>query len=161
MKVIKDNYNNVKEENTKQMNPYPRTVNCDRCDSELLYEESDVEIGACGCAYVRCPLCNEETFLDDNEKTITLTANNIEFPTHFYHTSKETGAVDICNNEQVKEYIQKAIKYFRENKEEFAWHTSCGNLYVSVNRWDGDEVYEVTVTNNYYETEIPFEDKDY
>lgn len=160
MKVLKDN--NCKNKMYIQENvvKYPRALICDACSSELEYEEEDVRIGALGCAYVDCPCCGRDNLIDD-EDGITLTKGNVEFPTHFYHTAIETGAVDCCNNKTVKEAIEKAIDYFRKNKNEFYWFAATGNLYVGVSKWDGDEAYEVVVTNNYYETLIPFEREDY
>lgn len=162
MKVLKDNYTkpNINEatENTK---PYPRKIICEHCGSELEYEKSDLRIGFLGCAYLDCPLCNGDNMIEDNENTITLTKDNIKFPVHFWHTSKETGAVDYCNHEEVKKAVYRAIDYFRKNKNEYFWYTCCGNLYVGVNRYDGDENYWVIVSNNYYETYIPFEREDY
>ena len=162
MKVLKDNYtvSNIDEtiENTK---PYPRKLTCEYCGSELEYEESDLRIGFLGCAYLDCPLCEGENMIEENENTITLTKDNVEFPAHFWHTSKENGASDCCNSSTVKNAIQRAIKYFRENKDEHHWFTAYGNLYVDVIRYEGDETYEVVVTNNYYETSIPFEREDY
>lgn len=163
MKVLKDNYNNnnVIEENINQIKPYPRDLICENCGSELEYEESDVYIGALGCAYLKCPCCNNENMLEENEHSIDLTKDNVEFPMHFFHTSVDTGAVDCCNNEKVKNAIYQAIDYFRKNKEKFAWTTECGNLYMNVFRYEGDENYYVVVSNDYYSTYIPFESVDY
>jgi hypothetical protein len=162
MKVLKDNYTqsyiNETVENTK---PYPRKTICEQCGSELEYEKSDVYVGFLGAAYVRCPLCNCENMIEDNEKTIELTKYNVEFPTHFWYTSKETGAADCCNNKEILECINKAIDYFRKHKNEFSWYTCYGNLYVHVMRYEGDEDYWVVVSNNYYETHIPFEEEDH
>lgn len=160
MKVLKNNYD-YKNKVVKNVSPYPRKMICECCDSELEYEEVDVKIGAFGCAYVTCPLCRETNFIDDGENELTLTKNNVEFPTHFWHTSKENGAVDCCNNKEIKECIHRAINFFRENKDKYNWFTATGNLYVVVYRLDGDESYEVMVTKDYYETSIPFEDVDY
>lgn len=99
--------------------------------------------------------------IDNNENGITLTADNIEFPTHFYLTSTETGAVDCCNNKRIKEYIQKGIDFLRTHLDEYDWFTATGNLYLDIRKWEGDGIYEITVTNRYYSTEIPFEPKDY
>ena len=162
MKVLKNNYNeaNIKKE-VKQVKPYPRTCLCEECHSELEYEESDLRIGELGLVFLDCPLCGKDNALDDNENSITLTMDNVEFPVHFHHISTETGAVDICNNEKIKERIQKAINYFRQNKEEFVWTGESGNLYVAVYRYSGDEDYYVVVSNNYYSTYIDFESEDY
>lgn len=164
MKILKDNYSDesylVKRE-VKKYKSYPRKLECEECGSELEYEESDIHMGALGCMHLKCPLCGNENMLEDNEHNIELTYKNIEFPTHFFHHSKETGAVDICNNEEVKKYISNAIKYFRENKDDYHCESGSGNLYVSVHRYSGDEDYYVVVSNNYYDTYIPFKKEDY
>lgn len=160
MKVLKDNYT---EETyiERKIEAYPRFHICDNCGSELEYEKSDLHMGFLGCMHLTCLLCNGENMVEENEDCITLTKDNVEFPAHFYHTSKETGAADCCNNNEVKKSIDRAINYFRENKDEYGWSTCYGNLYVNVSRCQGDESYEITVSNNYYETSIPFEREDY
>lgn len=157
MKVL---VNKCNKAHTKETVKLTKKLICEYCGSELEYEESDVRIGAFGCACIDCPCCGKDNMLYE-EDGITLTKDNIEFPAHFYHTSKETGAVDCCNNEEVKNDIHRAIDYFRKNKDEYHWFTACGNLYVNVCRYEDDESYEVMVTNNYYETSIPFEREDY
>lgn len=160
MKVLKDNYTTIVEEIVqKPEKPYPRKMVCENCGSELEYEKSDLRLGALGCAFVDCPLCSHDNLID--EDGVTLTVDNVEFPVHFWHTCVEKGAKDACNNEEVKQCIRKAIDYFRKNKNEYHWFTCYGNLYIGVTRWDGDENYEVVVTNNYYNTYIPFEKLDY
>lgn len=115
MKVLKNNFNETATVNMTKS--YPRKFVYEQCGSELEYEKSDIRIGAFGCAYLDCPLCHYDNALEDEE--YKLTADNVEFPTHFWHTSKETGAVDICDNKYVKEYLYKAIDFFRKNKDEF------------------------------------------
>jgi hypothetical protein len=165
MKVLKNNFNEiaVAHETKMDFKPYPRLFTCENCDSELEYEESDLRMGVLGCMHLDCPLCGYENMLEDNESNIELTKDNVRFPVHFFHTSKEDGAVDICDNEHVKKYINDAINYFRENKDDndFDYHVATGNLSVHVRRFEGDEDYYVEVTNNYYNTYIPFESEDY
>lgn len=159
MKVLVNNYN--KESHINDTNTYPRKIVCDSCGSELEYNKGDIRIGVLGCAFLDCPLCNRDIMIEENENSIDLTSDNVEFPTHFFYTSKDDGAIDCCNNDEVKKAIKKAINYFRENKEEFYWFTEHGNLHVDVTRWDGEESYCVHVANNYYTTYIPFESVDY
>ena len=164
MKVLKNNYNDGKiaAHETIVVPKYPRKLECEKCGSELEYDKDDLEIGVYGMAHVRCPLCNYSNPLyDDDENDIKLTKYNIEFPTHFHHTSVENGAVDTCNNKFVKECINKAIDHFREYKDEFAYYTGTGSTMVYVFRLTGDEEYEVVVTDNHYSTYIPFEKIDY
>lgn len=165
MKVLKDNYNEeTVRENTKRIVPYPRTLTCEKCNSELEYEKSDLRMGLYGCNHIDCPLCGYDNMLDDNEENIVLTVDNVDFPIHFFHTSVDTGAVDRCNNEEIRKCIRKAVDYFRRNKDEdsldWGGHIT-GNLYINVHRYSGDENYEVTISNDFYETYIPFEQEDY
>lgn len=163
MKVLKDNYNEIATIATNTTNkPYPRELVCENCGSSLEYDEPDLRMGVYGCMHIDCPLCGYGNMIDDNENNTTLTVDNIEFPTHFYHVSKETGAVDICNNECVKEYLHKAIDYFRANKEAYDWGSwITANLYIHVHRYSDDEEYDVIVSNNFYNIHIPFEPEDY
>lgn len=163
MKILKNNtsQNSAYVEEVKKIAPYPRKLICEHCSSELEYEESDLRIGALGAIYLVCPCCGRDNMLEENENSITLTMNNIEFPTHFFHTSKETGAVDCCNNTEVKKYIQHGIEYLRSYKEEQNWFAHIGNLYINISRWEDDEDYWIVVSNNFYDTYISFESKDY
>lgn len=160
MKVLKDNYNAIADGDVKR-STYPRKIDCERCGSELEYEESDLRIGYLGCVFVDCPLCGNDTLIEGNEHEIELTMDNVEFPTHYYHFSTECGAVDCCDNYHVNEYIRQAIEYFRENKDEYIWWAGTGNLFIMVSRYSGDENYQVTVSGDYYQTELQFEREDY
>lgn len=164
MKVLKNNFNQTEsfEKEVNKVESYPRKLICENCQSELEYEKSDLKMDLFGCMSIHCPLCGYDNMLEDNEDSITLTADNVEFPVHFYHTSEKTGAINCCNTEEIRKNILKAIDCFRRNKEECYWggHIT-GNLYINVRRWSGDEMYEVTVSNDFYSTEIPFESEDY
>lgn len=164
MKILKNNYNTDTEKKIikdKEIEPYPREITCESCKSVLEYEKGDLEMGVLGCMHLRCPCCGYENMIDDNENNIELTKDNVEWPVHFFHTSKNVNAVEHCNNENVKTAIRRAIDYFRKNKNEFEWFTECGDMYVSVYRYDGDEDYYIVVSNDFYSTYINFEDKDY
>ncbi len=141
MNVLKNNYNgnyNIADEAVLPVEEviFPRELTCENCESELEYEKDDIEIGEYGYAFVACPCCGYKNYLEDDRFDINLTINNVEFPNHFVHISKENGAVDVCNNEYVKEYINKAINYFRNNKEEYDYvgHIT-GNFYINVHRY--------------------------
>lgn len=160
MKILKDNCKKAADTTTKA-NTYPRKLICELCESELEYEESDIRIGVYGAAVVDCPCCGRDNIIDDDENSIVLTVDNVEFPTHFHHTSEATGAVDCCNTERIRKFVRQAIDYFRKNKNEFVWLGQTGNLYIAVYRYEGDKIYEVVVSNDFYETEIPFAPQDY
>lgn len=163
MKILKDNYNvTTIDKAIERAKLYPRKLVCDVCSSELEYEEEDLRMGEYGCMHLDCPLCGEDNMLDPHEKNITLTKDNIQFPLHFHHVCEENGAVDCCNQEYFKEYLNKAIAYFRQHKDEYSWggHIT-GNLYLCVRRYEGDETYDVTVSRDFYTMDIPFEREDY
>lgn len=160
MKIIQNNFNPATESNNIVDKAYPKFYACEYCESEFEYDKADIEIGAIGGAYVKCPCCGKRVFLED-EEGVVLTKDNVHFPVHYFHTCKEEGAVDICTDENIREYINKAIDYFRRNKEEDFWYCGSGNFTVFVIREGFDEDYLIFVTNNYYETFIPFEDRDY
>ena len=76
---------------------------------------------------------------------------------------------NLCSSTAMKEingipkeyFIYASFKFFRENKDEWNWYTSHGDLFLSVYRHPGDEDYFVLVTKDFYETYIPFEREDY
>lgn len=109
---------------------------------------------------LRCPVCDEEVTTDEDNPN-PITAESVKFPDHFFHTSAETGAVDICNQEKIREWLKDGVKFLRENKGVDDWYSMSGNLYVNVHRFVGDEEYDVIVSNDYYEVTIPFQNADY
>lgn len=160
MRIIK---NNLDKENiiNKVVPSYPRKHICDNCLSELEYDEDDLYMGFGGCMHIKCPICECENMIEDNEQNIVLTKDNILFPVHFYHFSKEVGSVDNCNIDTVRNNVKRAIEYFRLNKDEFAWVSMCGNLLVVVFRYSMDNEYSVFVSNDFYDVDIDFETEDY
>ena len=164
MKILKNNYIEMTEEefdNLPKPMPYPRKFICEKCKSELEYDRADLRMGEYGCMFLDCPLCKHDNMLDEHEENIILTIDNIEFPIHFHHVSEKTGAKKRDTLEEVRNEIRRAIEFFRRNKDEYTWHTWGGNLFVMVHRWSGDEQYEVVVSNDFYNIEIPFEEEDY
>lgn len=164
MNVLKNNYEPPINQNIntpiKAENPWPHDVVCEFCKSELEYDKSDMHVGQLGLYFLTCPCCGEEICLDFEDPVI-LTVDNVDFPIHFHRTSVETGAVDICNNQHIREYLRNAIEYFRKNKHEYEWFVECGNLYIGVRKFESDEMYDVMITNDYYSTVIDFQLEDY
>lgn len=162
MNVLKNNYNPTIEQDKVSANKktYPRVTICEWCESELEYNKSDMYAGEFGCMKIDCLCCGKATIIE-NEEPFLITADNIDFPIHFYHTSIENGAVECCDNKHIREYLKQAIKYFRENKDEYSWYTETGNLYICVQRYEEDECYDVTVSKDYYSTTIYFQHEDY
>ena len=64
MKILKDNYKKSSaDEDVKKIKSYPRKLVCEKCNSELEYEESDLRIGALGCIYLDCPCFGRDNIL--------------------------------------------------------------------------------------------------
>lgn len=130
---------------------WPKRHICDNCGAELEYDKEDVHIGWMGCEYVTCPACDKETMVGDQR------VQPPTWKTTFYHTSTETGAVDI-EDVRIKEYVDKAVKSLCSEKwkpGEF-YITGTGNLLVLGIKWeDGVKVY---VTKDYWEDAIAPED---
>ena len=161
IKVLQNNFKKeIEEAKVETEFIYPLKTTCDQCDSELEVSEEDIHIGWLGAAFVTCPCCGEETMLDEVEG-ITLTVDNIDFPVHFLHTSKDKRyCIDVSSEDIVKE-IKRAISYFREHKDEWYRYTMYGDLAIFVHRLEGDEIYAVYITKDFYETDIPFDKADY
>ena len=122
------------------------------------YDKEDVHIGEYGLPLVDCPLCGFSDIVDD-EEYLTLTVDNIQFPVHFHHTCIENGATDIYDDE-IKKYIANGISNLKFNKS-YDWHTLCGNTFIWIHRWTGDETYEIVVTKDYYTVDIPFDKEEH
>ena len=159
IKVLKDNSKNIEVKEEKNI-IYPLKINCDKCDSELEITEEDTHIGWLGARFITCPCCGKEAMVDELDG-ITLTKGNLEFPVHFNRTTKGLRNVVEINSDEIIKEIQKAIAYFRVNKDEYYWYTSHGDLFLIVFRYSGDEEYFVMVTKDFYETYVPFEIEDY
>lgn len=153
MKII----NNAREELDKK---YPKKILCEYCASELEYEKDDIHTGFCGLNYITCPVCGKEVELKDEEDFI-LTENNIKFPQHFYHFSKDSGSASVFNEENILKAVKDGIEWLRKNKEEFAYMTTSGDMFVVVFNFSGDEDYEIYVSKDFYECTIDYGDKDY
>lgn len=145
IKIIKNNYG--KNNLSKPVKTNPKTVrtHCDYCNSELELTEEDTYIGWLGARFIKCPCCGKETMVDELDG-IDLTKDNIKFPTHFYRTNKDLEGVKEIEDEEIVKEIRHGIDFLRENKDEFSWYISYGDLFVVVFRFEGDEIYSVYVT---------------
>ena len=153
MKILKNNYG-------KEIQDKPIYTVCNNCFSELEVTDEDIKIGWLGEAYVTCPCCGKETTIDDETKGITLTADNINFPTHFHRVNKDLDAKEVSNEEIIRD-IKKGIQYFRENKDEYVWYISYGDLFLIIFRYLEDDEYFILTTKDYYETWLSFDKNDF
>lgn len=155
MRVIK---NNIAPKSPMKIT-FPLSHTCENCGSELEIEENDVKIGFAGMAYIDCPVCNKQSFLYMDELDETVTKDTLEFPKHFYHFGESEDVVRITP-EEIKQRINEAIKFFRENPNNFCWHTSSGDTSITVFNFAGDQQYLITVAKDYYELDLDFEAED-
>lgn len=142
MRLIKSN--NIESE-------YPKRHTCDECRAELEYDKGDVHIGWMGCEYVTCPDCGRETMVNDQR------VQPPTWKTTFHHTSTETGAVDIKDDE-VQMYVNEATKhlYSDEWKPGEFYIANAGNALVFGVKWeDGIDIY---IAKDYWVDNIQPED---
>lgn len=128
-------------------------ITCPYCNSVLGVQQKDIVEGYLGILEIECPCCGE--MIDYGEKEITM--DNIEFPKHFYYFGNTPSKV---TEKDIKEFIHKAINYFREHKDNYGYYSSMGRHLIVVKRWPGDKCYAIYVAENYWSSEIPFADED-
>lgn len=159
MKVIKNNYidTNMKHDISIK---YPVHMICENCSSELEVTKEDTHIGYLGFRYVTCPCCGEEICVDEFDHTV-VTVDNIKFPVYFIRTNKDLREVVEVDDNKVTEYVKDGIKYLRENKDEFSYFVTTGDVFVVVFRFEDDKNYLVLVTKDFYESYLDFEEEDY
>ena len=168
MKVIQNNYKNIqrnKYQLSEKIKPKPKVekvkIECENCGSVLEVSREDTHIGWLGLPHVKCPCCNYEMDVEEFEDdAIDICASNVKYPTHFTVSSKDFRAVEIPD-EEINEWIQEGIQYFRENPEEYSFFMGSGNSMVHIYKFDEDKEYYVIVSKNYESGEIEFEDDDY
>lgn len=144
IRVIKDNYNTQDPEQQRF------EVFCHECRSELEISKEDTHIGWLGARFVTCPCCGNESMVEELDG-ITLTKDNLQFPNHFLKTQ----GLEIDNSKIITE-IQRMIKGLRRSKEPYC-SIEFDNVCIIVFRHEDDEDYHIIVTQDYYETSIPFE----
>lgn len=132
-------------------------VECEGCKSVLEIEREDVRNGPLGQTCVTCPLCDSIVYLEDEDLDINLTSDNIVFPDHFFDSE---GGKDISPDE-IKACIKQAVKWFRKNPDAYTWTTECGNMFLMVQNYSGDENYYVVVSKRYWDSFIPYEQEDF
>ena len=150
IKIIKNNYKIQPNEELIKNNKI--RIHCSKCDSELEITEEDTHIGWMGARFITCPCCGEESMVDELDG-ITLTKDNVKFPTHYYSFNKAVNIDDDTINKLVKECIER----FDPNDEnDWVRYIGSGDTMVFVFKFSEDAGYNVYVCKNYYETFIPF-----
>lgn len=150
IKIIKNNYKIQPNEELIKNNKI--RIHCSECDSELEITEEDTHIGWMGARFITCPCCGEESMVDELDG-ITLTKDNVEFPTHYFSSNKAISIDDNTINKWVKECIEK---FDHNDENDWVRYIGSGDTMVFVFKFDEDAGYNAYVCKNYYETFIPF-----
>lgn len=159
MEIIKNNYKRTDSENNS--NPVEKySITCQNCNSKLVATKEDMHIGWMGAYHITCPCCGEEEMIDVIPG-IDVTAKNIQFPEHFYHTNSNSAKTVEILPDRINQEIKLGIKFFRDNKDEWAWYASFGDMFMAMYRLNGENEYYIAVTKDYYEGYVQFEEEDY
>lgn len=129
-----------------------RIVRCEDCDTKIQYEEEDIKYGEFGIPYLKCPVCNKNINLD-NEEDLKLNFNNIEYPTHFYHFDGKKG-VEI-DNKQINIWIKELLNRIKKENKNYDFMCSGNTMVFIIKDKSG---YNMFVCPNYYEGHIFRED---
>ena len=129
-----------------------RIVRCEDCDTKIQYEEEDIKYGKFGIPYLKCPVCNKNINLD-NEEDLKLNFNNIEYPTHFYHFDGKKG-VEI-DNKQINIWIKELLNRIKKENKNYDFMCSGNTMVFIIKDKSG---YNMFVCPNYYEGHIFRED---
>lgn len=125
---------------------------CDECGTKLGYDDFDVQIGAYGCAYVKCPKCGEPVFLDNAELSLTLTVDNIQFPWHFYKRGKNAVKK---TDEQINKDIKECVRGLEKLEEDYGVFCYTGSGDTMVFAFKHEDEYAIYVAKDYYTSSIP------
>ena len=161
MKVIQNNCNKLKQTKKSKSKVEKVKVECKNCGSVLEITRQDTHTGWLGFKYVTCPCCDYKIGIEEfDDEAETICASNLKYPTHFTVSDKDFGAVEIKDDE-INKWIQRGIRFLRENKDEYYYFTGSGNTLVHIYRFDEDKEYYIVVSKDYESGEVEFEEEDY
>lgn len=134
------------------INDEPNRIECADCKVKLEYDVEDIQVGACGCAYIKCPKCGELIFIDSEVYSIILTKDNIRFPQHFFEPGPNVVSL---SNQKINQYIRECINSLEERKEDYGGYALAGSGNTLVFAVKYEDEYVIYVTKEYYESSIP------
>jgi len=157
IKIVEDKFNACFTAEKEEERLFPFEVLCDECGSKFLVEsEDELEEGYAGMSFVECPCCHKKTASYNDYFDRNINKDNVKFPKNFYRFVK---GKDV-SAEKIQQWIKDAIKNIRREKSQYYYYAS-GNACVFVMRFEGDEAYEIIVSKDYYDLDLPFEAEDY
>lgn len=148
MRIIENKYCKEKPVNKEYL------VACEYCGSGFAVTKDDVTYGHLGCAKVICPCCGRETYVDAEGLDLTLTADNVKYPDHYYPFG--TGDAYKISNSEIDTWVRELVNQLEDNKDWDYACRSCGDTHVSVFRVENEKEFNVIVAKGYAETFIPF-----
>lgn len=131
-----------------------RIVRCEDCDTKIQYEKEDIKYREFGIPYLKCPVCNKDINLD-NEEDLKLNFDNIEYPIHFHSFDSKKNAVEI-NNKEINISIKRLLNKIKNEEDGNFLYEGGGNTIVFVMKYE--DRYDIFVCPNYYEGQIFRED---
>lgn len=134
------------------INDEPNRIECTYCKVKLEYDVEDIQVGAYGCACVRCPKCGELIFIDSEVHSITLTKDNIRFPQHFMGAGP---SVVKLSDERIERYIRECLDILEKKEEDYGEFTYTGTGDTLVFAVKYEDEYAIYVAREYYTSSIP------
>ena len=132
----------IKVLNTPKQETYFPT--CNSCGASLECTHEDTHIGAFGCNYITCPVCQNEIWVEDDETENKLTLDNLKFPQHFYDDSNAAHIDDI----EVEKMIKDSVRYLIKHPDKDDYSIESGDRGVMVTR--DDDYYNISVYKPLY-----------
>ena len=134
-----------------------RIVRCEDCDTKIQYEEEDIKYGEFGIPYLKCPVCNKNINLD-NEEDLKLVENISEHKTFTITTSDTiTTITDGTHTTTINRYytdkhddmiaLEEVVKKYKSEMEEIERAEKMPKVGDKVKVADSGETYDI---NKYF-----------
>ena len=147
MRVIENNYNANPKDYQK-----PTRVICEKCNSKVDIEDSDLEVGEYGCKYWTC-ICGHKNYIDNG---ITLTEANVQYPQHFAQYT------DCCvlSDDETNKYMKTAISGLKKGID-YSYAGSADTIVIAFKCDDDEYEADVIVAKDYYQTFVKIPEERY
>lgn len=145
MKIIKNNYNNLKnkEENIEFK------CTCPNCKSILEVYENDIKYDTADEECIICPCCHNIITSEYFDRVVTI--DNIFYPFDFYKIGESDKTVHL-NNQEINKYIKECIDFFKKYPDEPYRYIGTGDSLIIV--FNQEDEYTFIVAKNYEESFI-------